>query len=498
MIDSGPAQPPVPGPEGPIQAPAEVPGQSSPPRGSRRRLFSLALVGTALAAIALGWFGWRWLTTPVPPDLSLAGADPAVREAIETARKEVKENPRSAEAWGQLGLVLRAHGYEDEADVCFGHAQRFDPDNPRWPYLKGVRLVFRDPEAALPFLRQAVDLCDRRDPTNTSPRLLLAETLLKQGRTEEAGEHFRRVLDQQPENPRALFDLGVLAQSRHQWKASIGFLKRAATSPYTRQKACAKLAAIYQRLGSGKAAAKYSRRANQLPPDGLWEDPYVSEYLELAAGRQSRFVEVERLEAQGKNAAVTPILQDMVNDDPNDRSLVALGINLIKVQDFEGAERALRKAIHLTPGKIQAHYFLSVALFYQGERLWRAPRGNKDEALKLFRAAAARARKALDLKPDHAFANIYWGLSLQYLGRRAAAIKCFRTALRCRPEFVDPHLHLGVALAEAGQRAEALRHLKKAVKLAGAKDPRPSQALRRVRAKGKRTEDRGQRTEDNR
>jgi tetratricopeptide (TPR) repeat protein len=258
------------------------------------RRVSLVLVGTALVAIPLGWFGWRWWTTPVPPAISLAGADPAVREAIETARNEVKENPRSAAAWGQLGLVLRAHGYEDEADVCFGHAERFDPDDPRWPYLKGVRLVFRDPGAALPFLRQAVDLCDRRDPTNPSPRLLLAETLLKQGQTEEAEEHFRRVLDQQPLNPRALFDLGVLAQNRHRWKTSIAFLKRAGTSPYTRQKACAKLAAIYQRLGNGKAAAEYSRRANQLPPDELWEDPYVSEYLELATGKQSRFVEVER------------------------------------------------------------------------------------------------------------------------------------------------------------------------------------------------------------
>src|SRR5438477_9816757 len=38
-----------------------------------------------------------------PPAPDLSGVDPAIREAVEEARAEVKQTPRSAEAWGRLG-----------------------------------------------------------------------------------------------------------------------------------------------------------------------------------------------------------------------------------------------------------------------------------------------------------------------------------------------------------------------------------------------------------
>jgi tetratricopeptide (TPR) repeat protein len=468
-----------------MQQPSPVSAEASrpnpPPPESRRRRFVLVGGAAFLLVGALGWYAWRWYTTPALPEISLAGADPAVGEAISLARDDVQKEPRSGAAWGRLGHVLRAHGYDAESNVCFANAQRFDPENPRWPYLQGALLLPRDPGAALPFLQQAVELCDRQDPDNTSPRLLLGETLLKQGRGEEAENHFRLVLGRQPQNPRALFDLGVLAHTRNQWKGSIAFLRRSfqARSPYTQQKVCALLAANYRRLGKEKNAGRFSRLANQLPNDEPWNDPYALEYQVLETGRQAILRRVAGLEAKHHFGEAALLLDGMVKDDPHVRYFVALGINLIEVADFEGAERALRKAIRLKPEKIEAHFALSIALFRKAQQLWQGQPADRKEALANFRAAAASAGRAVDLKPDHAFAYIYRGLALKYLGRLAEAIKCFRQAVHCRPELADPYLHLGEALAESGQRAEALIHLKRAVELAGDKDPGPRKALRK-------------------
>src|SRR4029077_6516571 len=37
-------------------------------------------------------------------------------------------------AYGQMGMLLMAAEYRDEAETCFADAQRLAPDDVRWPY----------------------------------------------------------------------------------------------------------------------------------------------------------------------------------------------------------------------------------------------------------------------------------------------------------------------------------------------------------------------------
>jgi tetratricopeptide (TPR) repeat protein len=448
-------------------------------RLTRRRRILIGLAGLAVL-VFLGWYAWRWYTTPVPPFISLEGAEPAVAEAITTALDNVRARPRSGSDWGRLGLLLRAHGYNDESNICFAYAEQFDPKNPRWPYLQGLRLLLTDPEAALPLLQRAVKLCASAASRNTGPELQLGDLLLHMNRLDEAEAHFHHVLDREPRNVHAHYSLGLCAYACNDLRASLAHLTRASSSPFTRKKACAQIAAVYRRLDQEKAAAEFSRRADRLPPDLLWADPYVSEYHKLEKGRQSRFLRVEELEAKGRNKEVIPILRAMAEEHPDDRSYVALGINLAQTGDLEEAEKILRKAIRLAPDKVQAHYFLSVTLYNQAERLGKESPARRAKARALFRDAAASALKATKLKPDHGYAYIYRGLALKQLGRRAEALKCLRTALRCRPEYVDAHFYLGEVLAEEGQLDEARVHLTDAAQLAGNGDSRPRKALARL------------------
>src|ERR1019366_8308866 len=118
------------------------------------------------------------------------------------ARQKVLKEGHSGRAWGELGKVLRAYDYYDASDVCFTQAQRFDPNEPRWPYYLGLSQTLRNPEDALPFLRRAVVLSDKYDRGNDAPRLRLAETLLQTGAIAECREQLDRVLSWNPDDPR--------------------------------------------------------------------------------------------------------------------------------------------------------------------------------------------------------------------------------------------------------------------------------------------------------
>src|SRR6266700_33282 len=120
----------------------------------------LIVVGFVLAFSALGYGVYLWRREPAetaPPTIDLSGADPGVVQAIEQARTEVRQQPRSAVAWGRLGTLLAVHDFADGATICFAQAVRLDPIEPRWPYFHAITLQKEDPSAALPLLHRAME-----------------------------------------------------------------------------------------------------------------------------------------------------------------------------------------------------------------------------------------------------------------------------------------------------------------------------------------------------
>ncbi len=450
---------------------------TSPRAGARRRrLFLLvSLFPCLLVCLLLGWYTWRRQAAPLPPEVSLDGADPALARAIETARHKVREEPRSAAAWGHLGKLLLASHFEEPAAACFVQAETLDAADPRWPYLRADSLVQHDPDAALPLLRRTVELCDRTDPANTAPRLRLAETLLAVGRSDEAEAPLRRVLEIEPDNPRAHLDLGLMAYDRDDLATSRAHLERCQESPWTRRRACNQLAALHQRLGDSGAAAEYSRRAAAAPADRSWDDPFLREARRPAQVGTVRLKVAESLEAAGRYAEAASLLRDVVRESPDYGAFIGLGKDLLLLGDDAGAEEALRAAVALAPERAQAYYYLSKLFFLRAEKQRR-----QGPAAEGFRAAEDFARAAIARKPDHALAHLSLGLSLRNLGRRTEAINALREAVKCSPDSAELYLHLGETLAEDGRRTEARTELQRAVQLAKPDDPRPRAALAKL------------------
>jgi protein O-GlcNAc transferase len=391
------------------------------------------IVGLALV-VGLGGGAGYWYfgrpEVPRPPEVDLTGADPEIAEAVTAAREAVLSEPDSGAAWGRLGMVLRAHEYGREANACFAVAERLDPDNPRWPYLRAVMLLLTDPEVGLEPLRRAVA---KAGETTTEPRLRLAEVLLERRRLAEAEEHFRHLLDRHPGHPRALLGMGRLAYARGDLKESAEYLQRARQSPFVRKAASQLLAKVYYRLGDQEALRGLGDVAT-LPDDPSWPVPFIEEVVQLQVGKQADLERAGALLDLGVGAEAVAVLERTAARHPEDADVwVALGRARIRVGRFAEGERALRTAVRLDPDSVDGWFLLGAALNGQG---------HKEGLAECF-------RKVIALKPDHALAHYNLGQCLKEQGDRAGAREAFRAALRARPGYREAEEQLRAL--EAGE-----------------------------------------------
>jgi cytochrome c-type biogenesis protein CcmH/NrfG len=213
-------------------------------------------------------------------------------------------------------------------------------------------------------------------------------------------------------------------------------------------------------MGRTQEADNYSRKADTLPPDRNWIDPFLSDVLPV--GRRARLEEVSRLEKRGDHRVAAEQLGVLIQEKPEYRLYVGLGRNLYEAGDFDGAERALRSAVALEPEKPAAHHELSRLLWSQADKLERT---NSERARAKYEEAADRARQALTSRPDHPMTYVILGMSLRRLGKRQEALDEFRKAIQCDPNLTEGHLYLGETLAELGQVAEARASLERAKEL---------------------------------
>ncbi len=442
---------------------------------TRRRLLLLLVV---LLACAGGWYGWRRLAAPEPPVVALDGDDPELAEAIEAKRRIVGQSPYSAAAWGDLGMLLRGANLYEPAETCFARAAKLEPDEARWPYLRGESFRTREPDAGLPYLRRAAELWRRGEPHHVAPWLRLAELLQERGDLDEAEHCLRLALDADPGNPSVHLQLGLLFSGRD-LSAARKHLLRAQHSPYTQKRACAQLAAVCLRQGAQKLSEDFAARAASLPADNDWIDPFVAECLLRAVGKTANLRRVEQLEARGDWQQAVELLREVIAKSPDSRASVSLGRDLLRLGDTDGAEEALREGLKNDREQVQGAYLLGQLALMRAKQAELKHEG--EHAQEQYRQAIRQADIAISRKPDHALSHVLRGVALRAAGQRGEGLSALRRAVACGPDLVDTQLALGEALIEEGLLAEAKKHLEQAVLLAGTEDDRPRRALEKLK-----------------
>ena len=384
-----------------------------------------------LAAVLL--VGCGVSTSPVP-DIPTVSLDPAAAKLIQQHIDAVRSNPRSGDAWGKLGGVLKSYNFREQAQVCLTEAKRLERKNPRWPYFLAILGV--EPETNL---RRAVALCGN-DPE--MPRLRLARLLAESGQQNEARAEVRELLRAKPGSAPARLLLAQISSSSNEVNDAIGFAKICTTNAYTARSAWTLLSSLHRRQGDTNAADFASRRATAAAPDAPWPDPFEDEVLALRSDARSLSDRAQGYLMAGRGAEAMPLVKQLVREHPDyPQTWLLLGRAQNLLNQPVPAEQALRRFLQMDSNSVNGHFQLGTSLLGQ----------------KRYDEAAATFQHCITLKRDFGPAFFNVGFALAKSGKPREAVPAFQEAIRQNPEIIDAYILLADLHVQLGERAEATK-----------------------------------------
>jgi tetratricopeptide (TPR) repeat protein len=200
-------------------------------------------------------------------------------------------------------------------------------------------------------------------------------------------------------------------------------------------------------------------------PNGRWmvfsskaRSPYTQMYLTHIdkEGRDSPPILIEN--ATAANRAVN--IPEFVNVPPDGIAKIDVpavefyklfdqAFDLAAAGQFDEAIPKWRRALELTPESAAANLNLGIALAETGE----------------LDSAIERYGKALEIQPDYAEVHNNMGSALARTGRLEEAIEQYQASIRIDPESAEAYNNLAVAQVRAGKQNDAIASFRKAVEL---------------------------------
>ncbi len=424
---------------------------------------SRKLTVLAFAAGAVACLLWALLhdlplqNAAKPPEIQTAGLDAAAVNLIQHHLDAVRSAPRSGDAWGKLGGILKSFGFREQAGECLAKAEKLDRKEPRWPYLQGT-LRIGEPTIALPRLRQAVALCGSQPEM---PRLRLARLLAEMGKRDEALEQLRQLLRIKPNSGpgrilMAQIIEGAEARAPRERDEAFTLVSACTTNPYTARTAWTMLSALHRRRGNTNAAEFATRRAAAVTPDASWPDPFEDEVLALRSDPRSLSDRAQAYLMTGRPAQALPLINRLVREHSDfAETWLLLGRAQYLQNQPTAAEESIRHFLQLDPGSVNGHFQLGMSLLAQ----------------KRYPEAVATFRHATSLKRDFGPAFFNLGFALAKSGNPREAIPSFEEAIRQNPEMIDAYILLADLHVQMDEKEKAVELAEMAERLDPA-DPR--------------------------
>jgi tetratricopeptide (TPR) repeat protein len=422
------------------------------PARNKRASRAFLAIGTLLAILAI-LLASKLRDSVTVPEVTLPNNDPTLASKISETRNSVVRRPRSADAWGVYGMLLRALDFHSQARECFTQAEALDKNNPRWPYFLARELSDSDSKATERWLRRAVEICANSPET---PRYYLARLLSEQGRWTEAEAELDPLLKAKPEFTPALL-LKAQAQIAHpNFDSAISLAERCTNDIRTRKAAWASLAAIHQRKGEISAAQDAAKNAAAAPKDAPLSDSFENEVFAFRVDPQMLATQIHPLLASNKLAEAETLIEKLDKSHPDfPEKTLLLGRLRYLQKNFPAAETALNKHLELSPQSAQGVFQLGMVQLAQNK----------------FPEAAETFTKATQLKPDFGPAWFNRGFALGRAGKLPESVEAFQQAIRHNPEHLESYLLLGDVYLRLGNKNDALQLLEQAKAIAP-NDPR--------------------------
>ena len=366
-------------------------------------------------------------------------------EAAATARRE-----DLVEAYGDLGRLLMASEYLDEAERCFQNAQRLAPDDFRWAYYLGhlARSKGRLP-AAVEHFEQAL----RLRPDDLAALTWLGLVYIDDGRPEAAVPVLERARSLHPDTQAVLFQLGRAAVAQRDYATAVELLERTLRLNPAATTVHYPLALAYRGLGNLEQARSHLDQSGGDAGDGVGvalPDPLMAEVrtalrspqvywdLGLYAGANGDWPEAVR---QFRNAV------ELAPGDPTMR--LNLGLALNRTADARAAMDQFEEAVRLDSALAPAHYAMGT-LFERS--------GRYREAIDGYMAAVTH-------DPNLSEAHLRLADVLRRTDRLDTSLASYEQVLALEPRSREARFGEAMALVRLARHQEALERLRSAAGL---------------------------------
>jgi protein O-GlcNAc transferase len=352
---------------------------------------------------------------------------------------------------------------------------------------------------------------ESRDPGQVTPDALIAtlEVAIRQheaGDLQQAEGAYRQVLALQPEQPDALYFLGILCYQTGRLEEAAAHLAKAAQLRPDQAAFQSNLGAVYQALGKLEAAIECYSRAVALQPDylqalfnlglchfQLGQYDQAEEYYRRALALQPQDAQIltelaqiyrqkgwpataidhleqalaleftperaqelaELCREAGQLERSVELYRQLLEQDPQRPELHnGLGLTLAEQGKWEEAIAAFRRALELDPQRVEAHINLGTALLEQDQ---------PEAAIEAYRAALA-------LQPDRP--RVYFNLATAYrkLKQPQRALDYYHVAIGLQPDYAEAHRGLANLLSDRKLRKvfsngllDSMAHLSRAL-----------------------------------
>jgi tetratricopeptide (TPR) repeat protein len=426
----------------------------------------------------------------------MAGFAPEAVEHIEAALVAVEREPRSARAWGELGMVYDSERQRVLAAECFARAAELDPEEPRWPYHRALALerLGRADEA-----RASIERSLERAPRYAPAHLRRGNLSLALGDLERAEQAFRTAAGLDPAEAAAWLGLARVALQRDRRGEALELLEGLARE-HPEDRGVRQLLAVAR--NETDAAAPVSSQDVVAAEASQRDDPWAQEAEAfdrepdmLAASRwfaagdfetALRRIEEERartgdpietallrataLKGLGRTEEALAELEPLLAAQPDSVDALVLRARLLEDRgDSRGAIQSLERVCALRPG--EGWVFAAKAL--------------KLVQLEEHAAAIDAFLRARELGETSSDLDGALGVSLVAVERWSEAREVFSRLVAAHPDRADAWIQLATACVQSGVLEEAERALTSA-RAAGARRravERVQKTLERARRK---------------
>ena len=345
------------------------------------------------------------------PEPDLIRVDPPVQEQIRASQAALAttqsqtgaSRAHRAKAFGSLGQIYQAYGFDDAALACYTNAVRLDPESFRWAYYLGYLHQWKgDAEVAMSDYQHVLTL----KPTDNPTLLRLGNLELTLDHPDAAKRWFTKAIAQRNSSAAALTGLGKVALMEHQYGEAAKYFTLALAREPQASSIHYQLAMAYRGMGDLDHMKEQLQARGDVEP--TVQDPLLDEI---------------NLLKQGKSGLL-------------DRAGAAMHENR-----FADAVALYSQLVRMEPTEPIAYKYLAIAL---------ARSGKPDEALKQY-------AHALQLDPSNASVYSDIGALLIEAGKEDQAIAQFEQALRLDPGLVIAHFQLASLLMREKKDTDAER-----------------------------------------